>query len=151
MIRASVIVLSLWAACKRTQTTGESLTDSAKTVAAQEKLPDCDWCGADEAQENISWQATLAQKDEPGTWITVKGQIFHPDKKTPAKDIVLYLYHTNAKGIYEKKGNETGNGKRHGYLRGWLKSDESGRYEFYNPQARVLSKFNRTGAHSYDD
>ncbi|MFQ6615176.1 MAG: hypothetical protein ACE5HZ_00210 [Fidelibacterota bacterium] len=41
---------------------------------------------------------------------------------------ILYAYHTNQAGIYAKRGDETGNGRRHGYLRGWLQTDENGQY-----------------------
>jgi len=41
------------------------------------------------------------------------------------------VYHTNQQGIYPTKGNETGWGKRHGYIRGWMKTNEKGEYRFY--------------------
>jgi protocatechuate 3,4-dioxygenase beta subunit len=34
-------------------------------------------------------------------------------------------------GIYEKKGDETGWGRRHGYIRGWVKTDAQGKYTFH--------------------
>ncbi|NNK72114.1 MAG: intradiol ring-cleavage dioxygenase, partial [Flavobacteriaceae bacterium] len=43
----------------------------------------------------------------------------------------LYIYHTNRKGIYETRGDETGWGRRHGYIRGWIKTGKDGRYTFY--------------------
>lgn len=95
-----------------------------------ENLPECEWCGATEAPANISWQTTIPNKDESGQWIIIKGRVFHHDGKTSAQGVILYVYHTNAKGIYQKKGNETGNGKRHGYLRGWLKTNAKGEYQF---------------------
>jgi protocatechuate 3,4-dioxygenase beta subunit len=42
--------------------------------------------------------------------------------------VLLYVYQTNAKGEYPKKGSETGQDKWHGYLRGWLRTDTSGHY-----------------------
>ena len=62
--------------------------------------------------------------------IAINGIIYQADGKTPAPDVVLYLYHTNEKGVYPKKGNEKGWGKRHGYLRGWVKTDQKGAYKF---------------------
>ncbi|GAB3227349.1 intradiol ring-cleavage dioxygenase [Algoriphagus aestuariicola] len=59
------------------------------------------------------------------------GTVFQKDGKTPAGDVILYIYHTDRTGIYPKKGTETGWAKRHGYLRGWIKTDQSGRYTFY--------------------
>ena len=60
----------------------------------------------------------------------INGIVYKADGKTPAPDVVLYLYHTNEKGIYPKKGDENGWAKRHGYLRGWVKTDQKGAYKF---------------------
>ena len=60
----------------------------------------------------------------------INGTVYKADGKTPAPDVVLYLYHTNEKGIYPKKGNEKGWAKRHGYLRGWVKTNQKGEYKF---------------------
>lgn len=92
-------------------------------------LPACEWCGTAEAPGQLDSRVTLASPDEPGTRIRIHGVVFQPDGRTPARDVVLYLYHTNAEGIYPKRGDETGNGRRHGYLRGWLRTDDAGRYE----------------------
>ncbi len=45
--------------------------------------------------------------------------------------MIIYIYHTNRKGLYEKKGDEKGWGKRHGYIRGWVKTDTKGKYTFF--------------------
>lgn len=90
----------------------------------------CEWCGATEAPSDVSWQTIIAGRDEPGERIKISGTAYENDGETPAKNITMYLYHTNSKGIYPKKGDETGNGIRHGYLRGWVKTNESGEYAF---------------------
>jgi protocatechuate 3,4-dioxygenase beta subunit len=95
----------------------------------QEDLPECEWCGANEAPENVNWETTIAGKNEEGDRLIITGTIFKTDGKTPAADVILYLYHTNNKGIYPKQGDETGNGRRHGYLRGWVKTNENGEYK----------------------
>ncbi len=94
-------------------------------------LPSCEWCGADEAPTNISWQDTIAGEEVEGERLVLEGTVFLSDSKTPAENIIVYAYHTNDKGLYEKKGNETGNGRRHGYLRGWVKTNQAGQYRFY--------------------
>ena len=63
--------------------------------------------------------------------LKITGTVYKKDGKTPAPDVIIYIYHTNRKGIYEKKGNETGWGKRHGYIRGWVKTGADGKYTFY--------------------
>jgi protocatechuate 3,4-dioxygenase beta subunit len=72
----------------------------------------------------------------PGTtWngkkpLGINGIVYKADGKTPAPDVVLYLYHADEAGHYPKKGNEKGWAKRHGYLRGWLRTNEKGEYKF---------------------
>ncbi len=74
---------------------------------------------------------TIENFNEPGPKLEISGTIFHRDGKTPAKDVVMYFYHTDQKGLYPKKGNEKGWAERHGYLRGWIKTDKNGSYKFY--------------------
>jgi protocatechuate 3,4-dioxygenase beta subunit len=50
------------------------------------------------------------------------------DGNGPAPDVVIYFHHTNAEGIYPTRGNEEGWGRRHGYLRGWVKTNQQGEY-----------------------
>jgi len=63
--------------------------------------------------------------------IKISGTIYKKDGKTPAKNIILYAYHTDEKGIYPKKSTSKDWEKRHGYLRGWIKTNASGSYTFY--------------------
>lgn len=111
--------------------TTAALALAAVGCAAQagDPLPDCEWCGTAEAPENLNATVTIAGDGEPGQRIVIRGVVYRPDGRTPASDVILYLYHTNADGIYETLGDETGNGRRHGHLRGWLETDEGGRYE----------------------
>jgi len=93
-------------------------------------LPDCEWCGATEAPEELSWQSRIAPEGEEGEPLVVTGTVYEADGETPAAGVVIYAYHTDAEGIYRKEGGETGNALRHGLLRGWVESDEDGRYRF---------------------
>jgi protocatechuate 3,4-dioxygenase beta subunit len=74
---------------------------------------------------------TLPDYNDDGPKLKLTGTIYQIDGVTPAKDIILYIYHTDQKGIYPKKGDETGWAKRHGYLRGWIKTSDDGKYSFY--------------------
>jgi protocatechuate 3,4-dioxygenase beta subunit len=73
---------------------------------------------------------SIAPLQEEGMRLVISGIVYEKDGKTPAKDVIIYVYHTNNQGLYPKKGDEQGNGKRHGYLRGWMKTDARGRYRF---------------------
>jgi protocatechuate 3,4-dioxygenase, beta subunit len=97
--------------------------------AQAQALPDCEWCGAAEAPGALTSKITLAGENEPGERLTVQGTVYAPDGMTPAPGVMLYLYHTNHAGHYAQRGGETGNGRRHGYLRGWLISDAKGSFE----------------------
>lgn len=81
--------------------------------------------------EKLSSVDTLPDFNETGPKIEISGIVYHRDGKTPAKDVVIYVYHTDQAGRYSVKGNETGWGKRHGYIRGWMKTDKNGFYQFY--------------------
>lgn len=74
---------------------------------------------------------TLPDFHDKGPKLELSGYVFKKDGKTPAPGIVMYIYHTDQEGIYAKKGNETGWAKRHGYIRGWIKTDNNGFYKFY--------------------
>ncbi len=91
---------------------------------------DCEWCGAADAPKSLTWATTIASDSEPGERLVVTGTVFEKDGKTPAAKVIVYVYHTNIEGIYPKRGDETGNGRRHGYLRGWMRTDAKGRYRF---------------------
>jgi len=74
---------------------------------------------------------TLPDFNKDGLKIKVMGTIYQVDGKTPAADIILYVYHTDQKGIYATRGGEKGWAKRHGYIRGWIKTGKDGKYAFY--------------------
>jgi protocatechuate 3,4-dioxygenase beta subunit len=79
--------------------------------------------------QNLSWQTTIAGPNEPGEQLIMSGTIYKNDGKTPAPDVILYVYHTDHKGLYSPAPKQT-HAKRHGHLRGWVKTDAQGRYEF---------------------
>lgn len=74
---------------------------------------------------------TLPKFESAKTKLKVTGTVYKSDGKTPAKNVIIYAYQTNENGIYEKKGNEKGWGTRHGFIRGWVKTDSDGTYTFY--------------------
>lgn len=78
---------------------------------------------------SLSWKTKLASDDEPGERLLISGTIFKRDGKTPARDVILYVYQTDDKGLYSPGPKQTA-AKRHGHLRGWVKTDAQGRYEF---------------------
>ncbi|WP_431137116.1 intradiol ring-cleavage dioxygenase [Psychroserpens mesophilus] len=75
--------------------------------------------------------------DQNGQKILLTGTVYQIDGKTPAPNVVLYYYHTDINGLYSTKKSEERNmpknklGQTHGYIRGWLKTDEQGHYSIY--------------------
>lgn len=86
------------------------------------------------AFDKLSNAVVLPDYNDVGPKVEISGIVYQRDGKTPAKDVVLYVYHTNQKGVYPTKGDEKGWAKRHGYIRGWMKTDVNGFYQFYTLQ-----------------
>ncbi len=93
----------------------------------------CEGCEAllEFGTETLKPVDTLPMYIETDPKMIISGTVFHKDGKTPASDVIVYIYHTNRGGIYETKGDEKGWDRRHGFIRGWVKTDKSGRYKFY--------------------
>ena len=77
------------------------------------------------APPTMTSQITIAAADEPGERLVISGTIYRPDGKTPAEGIVLYVYHTDATGYYNKDDDPY-----NPRLRGWMKTGPDGKYEF---------------------
>ena len=106
--------------------------DLGAQPASQRALPpsECEGCGAWDAPTSLFWSARIAPPGEPGTPLVVSGIVYRPDGRTPAAGVLVYAYHTNAAGVYPSGGTGTGHAQRHGRLRGWVRTDSAGRYQF---------------------
>ena len=93
----------------------------------------CEGCQAiyEYDQRNLSPIDTLPGYAQSAHKIKITGTVFQIDGISPAKDVILYLYQTNAEGKYPKKTDSKGWEARHGFIRTWLKTDSTGYYEFY--------------------
>lgn len=115
----SVLCLFSWHVC-------------AQVVAKRTGGP-CEGCEAiyesPVAFDELPATVTLPDYNDAGPKIELSGIVYERNGMTPAKDVVLYVYHTDRKGIYPVKGNEKGWAKRHGYIRGWLKTNKDGYYQ----------------------
>jgi protocatechuate 3,4-dioxygenase beta subunit len=80
--------------------------------------------------DSLTNLSRLPDWNEKGRKLAVHGVVYKPDG-TPAPNVIIYVYHTDQRGIYPTKGDEKGWGKRHGYLRGWMKTNEKGEYKFF--------------------
>ncbi|MBO0931177.1 dioxygenase family protein [Fibrella aquatilis] len=100
------------------------------TNTATAEPPTCDCCVFDE-QRPTHWQTRLAPDTATGQRLQLSGIVYESDGRTPARNVLMYFYHTNAAGRYAKLGTEPRSSHAwwHGYCRGWLKTDEQGRYQ----------------------
>ena len=76
----------------------------------------------------INSEIALCLQGEPGSRMKINGMVYQADGKIPAKNVVLYIYHTNASGLYTPAKDQV-YGKRHGHLRGWAKTNERGEFK----------------------
>ena len=83
------------------------------------------------------WRISIAGPDETGDRLIVSGRVFGTDGKTPAPGLVLYVYQTDHTGLYSARRGDPPR------LRGWMKTDAQGRYEYSTvrpapyPNARI--------------
>lgn len=76
----------------------------------------------------LSWKTVLIPAGEPGTPLVVSGRVFAADGKAPVGGITLYVYHTDARGLYSEKDGQ--GGPPDPRLKGSMQTDSDGRYEF---------------------
>src|SRR5688572_1615210 len=73
----------------------------------------CDGCDLmyENMPSTLSWETKIENAADPGEPMIIEGTIYKKDGKTPAPGVILYVYHTDAKGYYS---NPTSKGNRHG-------------------------------------
>lgn len=99
---------------------------------ARADLYQCEGCeGALERRPAaLTAAGRIAPVGEPGTPLIVTGTVFGVGGRVPAPGVVLYAYQTNAAGLYANGSPETEASRRHGRLRGWVRTGADGRYRF---------------------
>lgn len=63
--------------------------------------------------------------------LRVTGNVFTPDGKTVATGIIIYYWQTDHTGRYTAAEGQSPKTRRHGQLRGWVKTDAAGNYAIY--------------------
>jgi protocatechuate 3,4-dioxygenase beta subunit len=81
---------------------------------------------ADKAESEPVWSTKIVSDTEPGEPLIVSGTIYSPDGKQPMEGITLYVYQTDATGVYTTSGGDNRATRIHGVMR--TKAD--GRYQF---------------------
>lgn len=78
--------------------------------------------------KNVPAKITIVSDQEPGLPLIVSGTIYAPDGKKPLEGITLYVYQTDATGVYSTSG--TGGDNRNTRIHGVMRTGADGRYEF---------------------
>ena len=87
--------------------------------------------------EQLSSEDYSPSWNKDGQNIRLTGKVYESDGTTPADSVILYYYQTNSDGIYATKPDEERNmpenklGQTHGYIRGWIKTGNDGRYTIH--------------------
>lgn len=79
--------------------------------------------------EQLGNTAQLPQGPEPAQELILKGRVTD-SKGRPVAGVVIYIYHTDTKGLYSPEAAAKGWGRRHGRLRGWVRTGSNGEYLF---------------------
>lgn len=107
---------------------------SAKSTLPEKSVgAECEDCKAvmEFGSASLNPVDTLPDFNEQGPKLEITGTIYKKDGKTPAEGVILYIYHTDQNGEYSTRGNDGSGTRRHGYIRGWIKTGADGRYAFY--------------------
>jgi protocatechuate 3,4-dioxygenase beta subunit len=80
---------------------------------------------------NISAVDTSVAWNEKGQKLLVHGIVYKLDRKTPEPNVILYYWHTDNNGYYSPVPHQDEKSKRHGHIRGWVKTDNEGHYAIY--------------------
>jgi protocatechuate 3,4-dioxygenase beta subunit len=70
--------------------------------------------------------ARIAPPEEPGTPLVVHGRVYAADGRAPLAGVVVFAYHTDREGLYDRRGSPPHSWR----LRGWARTDPEGRFEF---------------------
>ena len=81
---------------------------------------------ADKTAESAPWNIKIVSDTEPGEPLIVSGTIYSPDGKQPMSGITLFVYQTDATGVYTTSGGDNRGTRIHGVMR----TNEKGQYEF---------------------
>ncbi len=124
IISKAISLCLLFISCNG-QTNEKSQTNNNKIVGEG-----CDGCELMYVgmPKEISSTDTSPGWNEKGQKLMVTGKVFQSDGKTPAPNIIIYYWQTDNDGYYSPKTGMNERAKRHGHIRGWVKTDANGKY-----------------------
>ncbi|WP_255449841.1 hypothetical protein [Seonamhaeicola sediminis] len=82
----------------------------------------------DFSEKNLNSIDTIPDFSSKKNKLKITGTIYESDGVTPAKNILLFVHQTDENGNFELKRH---NKKRYVHHRGWVRTDENGKYTLY--------------------
>ncbi|MFZ1785567.1 MAG: hypothetical protein WAU23_10225 [Ferruginibacter sp.] len=85
----------------------------------------------------IGMPTTISSVDSSAGWtekgqkLLITGKVYKNDGRTPASNVIIYYWQTDNNGYYSPKPGMNEKAKRHGHIRGWVKTDDKGNYSIY--------------------
>ncbi len=74
---------------------------------------------------------TSAGWTEKGQKLLVTGTVYQLDGKSPAPNTIIYYWQTDNDGYYSARPQLEQGALKHGHIRGWVKTDSTGKYAIY--------------------
>ncbi len=108
-----------------------SITPACVGPYPRRDLYNCEGCEAvhERPRATLGATAQLAGPGDDGDRIILTGTVRDANTRRPANDIVIYVHHTNDKGLYAD-GDNGALGVLHGKYRGWARTGPDGVYTF---------------------
>ena len=80
---------------------------------------------------NITSVDTSAGWNEIGKKLLVSGTVYKIDGITPVPNVIIYYWQTDNTGHYTATAGMDEKAKRHGHLRGWVRTAKDGKFSIY--------------------
>lgn len=128
LISLAIVLLGTLVSCK-----GQPASLQVQTISKGKIGGSCEGCelifvGMPAEIDAVDTSAGWAEK---GQRLLIAGTIYQADGVTPAPGVILYYWQTDATGLYAPAAGQDQRTLPHGHIRGWVKTDENGRYEIY--------------------
>lgn len=125
--RASLaaVAFPLLLSCKSDTLAQKSESDVLSLLKKNAMPAGAEGRGAIDVPKDVSSKTALSKDADNGEKMLISGTVFEADGKTPAPNVLIYLYHTDIEGYYGRNGEH-----KHGRYRGWMLTDKAGKYEF---------------------
>lgn len=139
---AAAVAFPFLLSCRSDTLAQKSDTDVFTLLRKNARAAGTEGMGAIDVPPTVSPKTVLFTEADKGEKMVISGKVFEADGKTPAPNVLIYLYHTDIEGYYGRSGSE----HKHGRYRGWLLTDAEGRYSFQTIKPAPYPE-NRFAAH----